>query len=85
VQPISPSDVSDAIKLVAAGRVDLGISQSRSLLRPAAARPGDRRGVAMVLTALNSIIARGDCGVHNIRDLQGRPSVWMEARPLTPS
>jgi putative hydroxymethylpyrimidine transport system substrate-binding protein len=72
VQPISPSDVSDAIKLVAAGRVDLGISYEPELFFAQEQHIPATAVAAMVPTALNSIIARGDRGIHSVRDLQGK-------------
>ncbi len=72
VQPISPSDVSDAIKLVAAGRVDLGISYEPELFFAQQQHIPATAVAAMVPTALNSIIARGDRGIHSVRDLQGK-------------
>jgi putative hydroxymethylpyrimidine transport system substrate-binding protein len=57
VQPISPSDVSDAIKLVAAGRVDLGISYEPELFFAQQQHIPATAVAAMVPTALNSISA----------------------------
>jgi putative hydroxymethylpyrimidine transport system substrate-binding protein len=72
VVPVSPSDVSDAIKLVAAGRVDLGISYEPELFF---AQQQDVPAVAvaaLVPTALNSVIARADRGISSIADLRGK-------------
>jgi putative hydroxymethylpyrimidine transport system substrate-binding protein len=72
VDPISPSDVSDAIKLVAAGRVDLGISYEPELLFAQQQHIPAVAVAAIVPTALNSVIARADRGIHSIADLRGK-------------
>src|SRR5579862_8471740 len=72
VDPISPSDVSDAIKLVAAGRVDLGISYEPELLFAQQQHIPAAAVAAIVPTALNSVIARTDRGIHSIADLRGK-------------
>jgi putative hydroxymethylpyrimidine transport system substrate-binding protein len=72
VDPVSPSDVSDAIKLVAAGRVDLGISYEPELLFAQQQHIPAAAVAAIVPTALNSVIARTDHGIHSIADLRGR-------------
>jgi putative hydroxymethylpyrimidine transport system substrate-binding protein len=82
VQPISPSDVSDAIKLVAAGRVDLGISYEPELFFAQQQHIPAAAVAAMVPTALNSIIARGDRGIHSVRDLRGK-TVGYDGTPST--
>jgi putative hydroxymethylpyrimidine transport system substrate-binding protein len=72
VDPVSPSDVSDAIKLVAAGRVDLGISYEPELLFAQQQHIPAVAVAALVPTALNSIIARTDRGIHTVADLRGK-------------
>ncbi|MGN6380440.1 MAG: ABC transporter substrate-binding protein [Gaiellales bacterium] len=72
VDPVSPSDVSDAIKLVAAGRVDLGISYEPELLFAQQQHIPAVAVAALVPTALNSIIARTDHGIHSVADLRGK-------------
>lgn len=72
VDPISPTDVSDAIKLVAAGRVDMGISYEPELLFAQQQHIPAVAVAAIVPTALNSVIARTDRGIHSIADLRGK-------------
>jgi putative hydroxymethylpyrimidine transport system substrate-binding protein len=72
VKPRQPSDVSDPIKLVAAGRADLGISYEPELFF---AQQHDAPVVAVsaiVPTALNSVIVPGDAGVRTPADLRGK-------------
>jgi putative hydroxymethylpyrimidine transport system substrate-binding protein len=71
VTPRPPSDVSDSIKLVAAGRADLGISYEPELFF---AQQHDAPVVAVsaiVPTALNSVIAPGGAGIRTPADLRG--------------
>ncbi len=72
VKPVTPSDVSDPIKLVAAGRADLGVSYEPEVFFAAAKHIPVVAVAAVVPTALNSIIARTDRGIHSITDLQGK-------------
>jgi putative hydroxymethylpyrimidine transport system substrate-binding protein len=72
VRPQSPSDVSDPIKLVAAGRADLGISYEPELFFAAERQIPVVAVAALVPTALNSIIARGDEGIRRPSDLRGK-------------
>jgi putative hydroxymethylpyrimidine transport system substrate-binding protein len=72
VKPRQPSDVSDPIKLVAAGRVDLGISYEPELFF---AQQHDAPVIAVsaiIPTALNSVIVPGDAGVRTPADLRGK-------------
>jgi putative hydroxymethylpyrimidine transport system substrate-binding protein len=72
VKPRQPSDVSDPIKLVAAGRADLGISYEPELFF---AQQHDAPVVAVsaiIPTALNSVIVPGDAGVRTPADLRGK-------------
>jgi putative hydroxymethylpyrimidine transport system substrate-binding protein len=68
----TPSDVADPLKLVAAGRVDLGISYEPELFFAQQEDAPVVAVAAIVPRALNSIIARGDEGVHSLADLRGR-------------
>jgi putative hydroxymethylpyrimidine transport system substrate-binding protein len=72
VKPRQPSDVSDPIKLVAAGRSDLGISYEPELFF---AQQHDAPVVAVsaiIPTALNAVIVPGDAGVRTPADLRGK-------------
>jgi putative hydroxymethylpyrimidine transport system substrate-binding protein len=82
VDPVSPSDVSDAIKLVAAGRVDLGISYEPELLFAQQQHIPATAVAAIVPTALNSVIARTDRGIHSVADLRGK-TVGMDGSAST--
>jgi putative hydroxymethylpyrimidine transport system substrate-binding protein len=67
-----PSDVSDPIKLVAAGRVDLGISYEPELFFAQQHHAPVVAVSAIVPTALNSVIVPGDAGVRTPADLRGK-------------
>jgi putative hydroxymethylpyrimidine transport system substrate-binding protein len=67
----TPSDVADPLKLVAAGRVDLGISYEPELFFAQQEDAPVVAVAAIVPRALNSIIARGDEGIHSLGDLRG--------------
>ena len=70
--PRQPSDVSDPVKLVAAGRSDLGISYEPELFFAQQEHAPVVAVAALVPTALNSIIARGGEGIDSPADLRGR-------------
>jgi putative hydroxymethylpyrimidine transport system substrate-binding protein len=72
VTPRQPSDVSDPIKLVAAGRADLGISYEPELFFAQQQHAPVVAVAAMVPRALNSIIARGGEGIATPADLRGK-------------
>jgi putative hydroxymethylpyrimidine transport system substrate-binding protein len=72
VTPHQPSDVSDPIKLVAAGRADLGISYEPELFFAQQQHAPVAAVAAMVPRALNSIIARGGEGITTPADLRGK-------------
>ena len=72
VTPRPPSDVSDPIKLVAAGRADLGISYEPELFFAQQQNAPVVAVAAMVPRALNSIIARGGEGISTPADLRGK-------------
>ena len=72
VEPRRPSDVADPVKLVASGRADLGISYEPELLFAQQQDAPVVAVAAVVPTALNSIIARGDEGIETPADLRGR-------------
>jgi putative hydroxymethylpyrimidine transport system substrate-binding protein len=67
-----PSDVSDPVKLVAAARVDLGISYEPELFFAQQEQAPVVAVAAIVPRALNSLIARGDGGIRTLGDLRGR-------------
>jgi putative hydroxymethylpyrimidine transport system substrate-binding protein len=67
-----PSDVSDSLRLVAAGRADVGISYQPELVYAGRRDLPVVAVAALVPRALNSIIARGDTGVREPADLRGR-------------
>src|SRR5205085_11253559 len=67
-----PGDVSDPVKLVAAGRADLGISYEPELFFAQQQKIPVVAVAAIVPTALNSIIARGGEGIAGPADLRGR-------------
>lgn len=72
VVPRQPSDVSDPIKLVAAGRADLGISYEPELFFAQQQDAPVVAVAAMVPRALNSIISRGGEGITTPADLRGK-------------
>ena len=72
VQPRQPSDVSDPIKLVAAGRADLGISYEPELFFAQQHSAPVVAVSAIIPTALNSVIVPGDAGVQTPADLRGK-------------
>jgi ABC-type nitrate/sulfonate/bicarbonate transport system substrate-binding protein len=72
VKPIAPSSVSDAIKLVAAGRVDLGISYEPELFFAQQQHIPVAAVAAVVPTALNSVIGRRDRGITSVAGLRGK-------------
>jgi putative hydroxymethylpyrimidine transport system substrate-binding protein len=67
----APSDVSDPVKLVATGRIDLGISYEPELFFAQQRDVPVVAVAAIVPTALNSIITRGDLGIDAPSDLRG--------------
>src|SRR5690242_785932 len=72
VTPRQPTDVSDPIKLVVAGRADLGISYEPELFFAQQQHAPVVAVAALVPRALNSIIARRDEGVATVADLKGK-------------
>src|SRR4051794_10575036 len=72
IDPRPPSDVSDPIKLVAAGRADLGISYEPELFFAQQQHAPVVAVAAIVPTALNSIIAPGGHGISSPADLRGK-------------
>jgi putative hydroxymethylpyrimidine transport system substrate-binding protein len=68
----APSDVSDPVKLVATGRSDLGISYEPELFFAQQRHVPVVAVAAIMPTALNSIITRGDLGINTPADLRGR-------------
>src|SRR6478672_6018189 len=72
VTPRQPTDVSDPIKLVAAGRADLGISYEPELFFAQQQHAPVVAVAAIVPTALNSIIAPGGHGISSPADLRGK-------------
>jgi len=67
-----PGDVSDPVKLVAAGSTDLGISYEPELFFAQQQHIPVVAVAAIVPTALNSIIARGGQGITAPADLRGK-------------
>ena len=72
VQTEEPSDVSDPIKLVAAGRADVGISYEPEMFFAQQKDTPVVAVAALVPRALNSIIANTDDGIHSVADLKGK-------------
>ncbi len=72
VTPLTPADVSDPIKFVGANRADLGVSYEPEVFYAAQKEIPVAAVAALVPTALNSIIARTDRGIHTINDLRGK-------------
>ncbi len=72
VTPRPPSDVSDPVKLVAAGRTDLGISYEPELFFAQQQHAPVVGVAAIVPTALNSVIAPGDAGISTPADRRGK-------------
>jgi putative hydroxymethylpyrimidine transport system substrate-binding protein len=68
----APTDVSDSNRLVAAGRVDLGISYEPEVFLAQQAHLPVVAVATIVPTALNSIIALGSEGIHSPADLRGK-------------
>jgi putative hydroxymethylpyrimidine transport system substrate-binding protein len=71
VTPLTPADVSDPIKFVGANRADLGVSYEPEVFFAAQKEIPVVAVAALVPTALNSIIARTDRGIHTVSDLRG--------------
>lgn len=72
VHPVAPTDVSDPIRFVVAGRADLGISYEPEVFFAQQHHLPVVAVAAIVPTALNSIIARGDRGIRTPADLAGK-------------
>jgi len=72
VTPHQPTDVSDPIKYVAAGRTDVGISYEPELFFAQQQHAPVVAVATLVPEALNSIIARGGEGIATPADLRGR-------------
>jgi putative hydroxymethylpyrimidine transport system substrate-binding protein len=72
VTPRSPSDVSDPIRLVAAGTTDLGIDYEPELFLAQQQHVPVVAVASIVPTALASIIASGSSGIHTPADLRGK-------------
>jgi putative hydroxymethylpyrimidine transport system substrate-binding protein len=72
VTPHQPTDVSDPIKYVAAGRTDLGISYEPELFFAQQQHAPVVAVATVVPRALNSIIARGGEGIATPADLRGK-------------
>ena len=72
VQTEEPSDVSDPIKLVAAGRADVGISYEPEMFFAQQKDTPVVAVAALVPRALNSIIANTDDGIRSVADLKGK-------------
>lgn len=72
VELIAPADPNDPPKLVAAGKVDLGVSYQPQLhLQVAEGLPLTRIGT-VIATPLNTVIVRADGPVKTMADLKGR-------------
>jgi putative hydroxymethylpyrimidine transport system substrate-binding protein len=67
-----PADPADPVKLVSTGTVDLGISYEPEVVISAAQDLDVVAVAALVPTALNSIVARGDAGIRTPADLAGK-------------
>ncbi len=72
VTPHQPTDVSDPIKYVAAGRADVGISYEPELFFAQQQHAPVAAVATIVPQALNSIIARGGEGIATPADLRGK-------------
>ena len=72
MQTEEPSDVSDPIKLVAAGRADVGISYEPEMFFAQQKDTPVVAVAALVPRALNSIIANTDDGIRSVADLKGQ-------------
>jgi len=72
VTPHQPTDVSDPIKYVAAGRTDLGISYEPELFFAQQQHAPVVAVATIVPRALNSVIARGGEGITTPADLRGK-------------
>ena len=71
VSPIPPANVSDPLKLIAAGRADIAISYEPELFFAQQSGVPVEAVASVVPTALNSIIARGGQGITTPADLKG--------------
>ena len=72
VSPHQPTDVSDPIKYVAAGRTDVGISYEPELFFAQQQHAPVVAVATIAPRALNSIIARGGEGIATPADLRGK-------------
>jgi putative hydroxymethylpyrimidine transport system substrate-binding protein len=72
VKTEEPSNVSDPIKLVAAGRADVGISYEPEMFFAQQKDTPVVAVAALVPRALNSIIANQDDGIRSVHDLKGK-------------
>src|SRR4051794_38434242 len=72
VTPHQPTDVSDPIKYVAAGRTDIGISYEPELFFAQQQHAPVAAVATLVPQALNSVIARGGEGIATPVDLRGK-------------
>jgi len=71
VIPVPPANVSDPLKLIAAGRADIAISYEPELFFAQQSGLPVEAVASVVPTALNSIIARGGQGITTPADLKG--------------
>lgn len=71
VTPVPPANVSDPLKLIAAGRADIAISYEPELFFAQQSGLPVEAVASVVPTALNSIIARGGQGITTPADLKG--------------
>jgi len=71
VKPVPPANVSDPLKLIAAGRADIAISYEPELFFAQQSGLPVEAVASVVPVALNSIIARGGQGITTPADLKG--------------
>lgn len=67
-----PADPADPVKLVSTGTVDLGVSYEPEVVIADAQGLDVVAVAALVPTALNSIVAKGDVGLRSPADLAGK-------------
>jgi putative hydroxymethylpyrimidine transport system substrate-binding protein len=72
VKLVSPTDPGDPLKLVAAGKADIGITYQPTLLMAIDADIPVVRIGTLIATPLNAVAVLQNSNIHNISDLKGK-------------